>query len=63
MDCPECNRNVIFPSQAVRNIESYGDNWLNIKCDKCKATLHVYGSLHVRFTNPQVTTKDADWEG
>ena len=61
MQCPECNRNVIFPWQATRNIESYGESWINIRCDKCGVTLKVHGSLHVIFSHPLVTKEDPDW--
>jgi len=59
--CPYCNKEDFVPYFVTGNIDAYGSNSVNFKCNHCHKVVHAYGRRVVILTDIRQTDSQSDW--
>ena len=58
--CPHCDSHRCVPEVALLNCESYGSQFYNILCRRCKKPVRVYIERSVRVGSIEKGTNNQD---
>lgn len=61
MTCPYCKVIDVIPDVVIKNVESYGSNWVRFPCLNCKKIVKAYARVEVHLSNVTITNEKSDF--